>query len=102
LTPDIAYTGARLLLSVGDTSGAVDWLERSLAASAAYDPTVLTDHARIAAFMRAMIMRAALAAARNDPNTVRRWMTPVRILWASADSELQATMNGMAARPALR
>lgn len=88
-TPDIVFPGARLLLGVGDTVSAVEWLDRTLQEVRTYDPKILLDHARAAVLVRAMILRADLAAAAHDTVNARRWGAAVDILWLRADPELR-------------
>jgi tetratricopeptide (TPR) repeat protein len=88
-TPDIVYPGARLWAAVGDTTMAVQWLERTLTGARTYDPETLSDQARAAAFVRAMLLRAKLANATRDTATARRWTSVVSLFWSTSDSELQ-------------
>ncbi len=95
-TPDIAYPGARLWMAIGDTAQAIDWLERSLGGLPTSDPRMLTDQARAAALVRAMVLRADFANAARDPNAARRWGTAVTLLWGRADSDLRPIVDRMA------
>ena len=90
LTPDMAYAGARMLAAAGDTTAAVDWLDRSLGGARSYDPQILGDHAHAAAFVSAMMFRADLAAATGQPDEARRWGGAAATLRSTADEPLGA------------
>jgi hypothetical protein len=88
-TPDIAYPGARLWASIGDTTMAISWLDLILNGARSYDPEILADPAGMAAFMATMVMRADLAAATRDTASARLWARAVMTLWSGAERDLQ-------------
>jgi serine/threonine-protein kinase len=92
-TPDIAYPGARLWVSAGDTATAIRWLDMILEGARTYDPEVLADPAGMAAFLSAVVMRADLAAATGDGGSARTWGRTVGVLWSNADPDLQSAVR---------
>jgi hypothetical protein len=90
--PDFALPGARLWIAIGDTAAAVRMLDRMLTDAPSFDPSLLArDGAIVAAFIRAMAVRAELAAATKDGVAAKRWSTAVGILWGDADPEVRRT-----------
>jgi hypothetical protein len=99
LSPDFTYHLAWLRAAFGDTAGAKAQLDRSLSALPGLSPSALHEAGSAAAIMRAMILRADLAAKTGDFETARKWATAVAILWSNADGGLQAEaarMRGLA------
>jgi tetratricopeptide (TPR) repeat protein len=94
-TPDILFPEARLWASLGDTAMATRRLDLTLTNASAYDPEDFTEPANVAAFIRAMALRADLAAAQRDSAGARRWAEAVAILWAKADTDLQPLVRRM-------
>jgi len=94
-TPDMALARARLWARLGDTRRAIRALDGSLVAARTYDSNVFLETANAAAFVRAMILRADLAAASRDSAGARRWATAVGSLWTGADRELQPIRDRM-------
>jgi hypothetical protein len=89
---------AWLLLQVGDTTTAGQYVEQFLAALPTLRTSViLDDPAQTGALVRLMAMRAELAARAGDRVTARRWSGPVAILWKDADAELQPLVARMRA-----
>jgi hypothetical protein len=102
---DYAFGEARLLLSVGDTSRALDRLELALDALPMQGPYVLGDPSQAAALVRAMELCARLTSAKGDWPSAFRWSTAVSVLWKEADAPLDAVaeeMRAMAASARLR
>ncbi|HUF25913.1 MAG TPA: serine/threonine-protein kinase [Gemmatimonadaceae bacterium] len=94
VTPDMAYPGARLWVSIGDTAAAIAWLDRTLGALRDFDPGVLTDPATVAALVRAIVLRAELSGGVGDTVSARRWGSAAVALWTEADAELKASSGG--------
>ncbi|HEX8691903.1 MAG TPA: BTAD domain-containing putative transcriptional regulator, partial [Longimicrobium sp.] len=69
LTLDFVFPEAELRLALGDTAGAVEELDRTLAALEALPPTVLDRVDEAAGLTRAMRLRAAVASVRGDRRT---------------------------------
>jgi hypothetical protein len=93
-TPDILLPEARLWLRLGDTSVAKQHLDLVLSNPRAYDPEDLTEEpANVASFIRAMALRAELAAAERDTAGARRWGVAVSTLWRGADNDVQALLK---------
>jgi hypothetical protein len=87
-TPDITLARAQLWLQVGDSTKAIRVLDTTLSAVRSYDPGVLADPVNAGALVRAMLLRAKLAAQRSDAATARQWRAAVESLWSSADPDL--------------
>ena len=94
---DAVYPEAWTLLAVGDTGAAIAWLDAALTSVHAMTPEALSEVAAPGALVRAMALRADLAASRRDPATASRWAGAVAVLWAEADSFHQATVQRMIA-----
>ena len=96
---DVAFQEAWLRLMTNDTSAAVQRLDVSLGALATLGPELVSDAAQSAGLVRAMTLRAELAAQHGDHANAARWATPVVALWRDADPALQgvvAQMRGLA------
>jgi tRNA A-37 threonylcarbamoyl transferase component Bud32/tetratricopeptide (TPR) repeat protein len=94
---DFTYQVAWLRSAMGDTTGAVRQLDRSLGALPSLSAESLRDAATAAAAGRAMVLRADLANARGELEVRRKWAQAVADLWATADPPLQATVARMRA-----
>ncbi len=92
---DALYPEARLLLAIGDTSGAAAWLDPTLTALHRVRPTALSFLGRPGALVRAMALRSDLADRLGDPEAARRWARAVVILWSDADPFLQPIVRRM-------
>jgi tRNA A-37 threonylcarbamoyl transferase component Bud32 len=101
-TPDMALARAHLWDRLGDRQMAIRALDGSLELARTYDTSTLIQTATAAAFMRAITMRADLAAAAQDHATARRWGAVASILWSSADADLQSVQRRMASYSASR
>jgi tetratricopeptide (TPR) repeat protein len=97
---DNGIAQATLSLMLADTARAVATLDATLAAL----PTLSVDFLgpdpvgsvpQVGALVRAMALRARLAALANDTATAQRWARAVRILWANADVPLQSVLGQM-------
>jgi tRNA A-37 threonylcarbamoyl transferase component Bud32 len=85
-TLDVLFPEASLRAAIGDVRGAVAWLDPTLSALAKTPPQSLGDPARAGCLIRAMALRARLAAALGDSQAVKLWSRPLRILRPSRDS----------------
>ena len=94
-TPDMVYPGARLLVAIGDTAAAIEWLDHTLNGARTYDPRILHDPVRAAAFVRSIVLRADIAAAISDATSARRWASAAAVLWSRPDAELAPTQRRM-------
>jgi len=94
---DIVYQEAWLLVAVGDTTAAVRRLDRSLTALPSLGTALLDQAPQAAGLVRAMALRAELAAAAGDATTATRWARAVTALWRDADPELGAVVARMGA-----
>ena len=97
---DVAITGtyldARLSLALRDTAAATELLEASLNALPTLGKGLLENVDQAACLVRAMVLRAELAARAGDAATAQRWAAAVTILWGQADNtELQQTVSQM-------
>jgi hypothetical protein len=95
-TPDMEFPGASLLFAVGDTLASLEWLDGLLEETRGFNPTVLWDPARSAAFIRATVLRADLAIATGDSVGARRWATVAATLWRDGDAGLSGVARRMA------
>lgn len=94
---DYTYQEAWIRAASGDSLGAMALLDRVLESLSTQGTTLLTRMSEAAALLRAMILRADLAAAVGDRATARRWATAVAALWAGADADLAAEVRRMKA-----
>ncbi len=95
LVMDGVLPEAEALNAVGDVQRAMQWLDsplRSIRLSASQN---LADVARTGPLVRAMALRATLAAATGDRSSARRWAAAVVALWADADAFLMPTVQRM-------
>ena len=76
-------------------TAAIAQLDRSLGALPGLSPSALQEAGSAAAIVRAMILRADLAAKTGDLETARKWATSVAILWSNADGGLQPEVASM-------
>ena len=91
------YQEAWLLVAVGDTAAALERLDRSLTALPALGTALLDQVPQAAGLVRAMALRAELAAAAGDWTAAARWARAVSALWRDADPDLGAVVARMAA-----
>jgi serine/threonine-protein kinase len=92
---DYTYMESWILRALGDTAGATAHLDQSLEALPTLGSFLLDYPAHSAALVRAMGLRAELAAAAGDRATAARWASAVATLWAHADPELQPYVSQM-------
>jgi tetratricopeptide (TPR) repeat protein len=91
------YGEAWLFLGLGDTASAVAVLDSSLNNLPGLGGTLLDFVPQAAGLVRAMALRAELAAAAGDGRTARWWAQRVTILWRDADAPLQPLVDRMRA-----
>ncbi|MDZ4865506.1 MAG: protein kinase [Gemmatimonadota bacterium] len=89
ISVDATLMEAEIALQLGDTAGAIRRLDGSLNAISALGMSLVEQVPQAGSLVRAMILRARLAAALGDASGARRWAGPAAILWASADPPLQ-------------
>jgi hypothetical protein len=94
---DFTFQEARLLLQLGDTVTATEYLGRSLDALPTLGTSLLSFVSEAAGLVRAMALRAELAARAGDATTARRWAHAVVALWSGGDVELRPTVERMRA-----
>jgi hypothetical protein len=97
LSPDFVFLQSWLRAASGDTARAVAELDRSLGALAGVNGSALREPGSAAAIVRAMILRADLAAKMGDHDTAQRWAHAVVVLWGDADAELKPEVARMRA-----
>jgi tetratricopeptide (TPR) repeat protein len=88
---------AWLLAAVGDTAGAISRLDRALGAPASLGLALVDEVPQAAGFVRAMALRADLAAAMGDQPRAARWARGVLALWRDADPDLGVVVSRMEA-----
>ena len=86
---DALFPEAWLLAGLGDDRAAAAWLDPTLNALEEAAPNATPDPAREGGLVRAMALRADLAARMGQPGEARRWAKAVAILWSDADGFLQ-------------
>ncbi len=91
------YGEAWLFLGLGDTAAAVAVLDSSLNNLPGLGGNLLDFVPQAAGLVRAMALRAGLAAAAGDGRTARWWAQRVTILWQDADAPLQPLVDRMRA-----
>jgi hypothetical protein len=89
------YHEALLLLEIGDTSSASEYLARTLAAMRALRTSVVTEAPQAASLVRAMILRAEVAAKTGDMGTAKRWAEHVVSLWRNGEPEVESVVDRM-------
>jgi len=86
------FPESALRLALGDTTGALTELDRTLVALEALPPNVLEYPLETGALLGMMRLRAQIAATRGDPRTAAAWRNALAALWAGADPELRAVV----------
>ncbi len=89
------YGEAWLFLGLGDTAAAVAVLDSSLNNLTGLGGNLLDFVPQAAGLVRAMALRAELAAAAGDRRTARWWAQHVTTLWQDADAPLQPRVRRM-------
>ncbi|HEX6251022.1 MAG TPA: serine/threonine-protein kinase [Gemmatimonadaceae bacterium] len=96
-TPDAALPEATLLALTGDSAGAAVWLDGMLRTLGRTNPELLASPVNGGAAVRAMALRASLAAGAGDEAMARTWGSVVSVLWDRSDDFLQPTVRRMRA-----
>ncbi len=89
------YHEALLLLGIGDTLSASQFLGRTLAAMGALRTSVVTEAPQAASLVRAMALRAELAAQARDPTVAREWARKVIQLWEDGEEAVRPVVDRM-------
>ena len=93
VSPDFVFPEAELHLALGDTARALEELDRTLVALQAMPMTVLSRVEETAGLLRAMRLRADVAAARGDRRTERQWREALETLWSGGDARVRALLR---------
>ena len=97
LTIDGTFLEASLYAGVGDTAASVRVLDAALNAPLNLDTYTLAWITLPSSLVRAMILRARLAAATEDRPMAARWASAVVDLWSNADAEFRPVVDSMRA-----
>ena len=91
---DLSYVfpESGLRLAVGDTTGALAELDRTLVALEALPVNVLVNPEETGALPGMMRLRAQVAAARRDARTAAAWRNALSALWAGAEPGIRASI----------
>jgi hypothetical protein len=96
---DVAINGtfaeAGVLLQLRDTAAAIAMLDYALQALPTMGTYLLEQPEQIGCAIRAMVLRADLAARAGDRASAARWGSAVATLWGPADAPLRATVARM-------
>jgi tetratricopeptide (TPR) repeat protein len=95
LTIDALYPEARLLVALGESAAAAEWIDPTLNALSATGPDMFTDVARAGTLVRAIALRADLAERIHETEAARQWASIVAVLWDEADAFLQPLVGRM-------
>jgi len=95
LSIDALFPEAALLVALGDEQAAIDWLDPTLGALAMTAPQIFADALRAGPLVRALALRAELAARVGDTAGARRYASIVVALWSDADPFLQEVVERM-------
>ena len=95
VTLDNLYAEAAVLASLGDTSAALAWLSPTLDSLTFASMPTLADVMRAAPLVRAMALRADLAASLGRPAEARLWAAAVGELWSDPDPYFRAVTQRM-------
>jgi tetratricopeptide (TPR) repeat protein len=99
---EFTYGEAWLLLALGDSSAATQLLDLSLEALPTLGTHLLDQVPQAAGLLKAMVLRADLAARAGERATAGRWGAVVATLWAGADPEFGPIVSRMSALAADR
>jgi tetratricopeptide (TPR) repeat protein len=89
------YQFAELALAIRDSATALELIGAPLDALQASGTDLLEFVAETGSFVRAMALRAELAARNGDQGTARKWASAVVTLWSNADAPLQPVVERM-------
>ena len=90
ITMDVTYQEAWLSALLGDSIYAATLLDRALNGLSQAPPSMLDTPISVAAWVRAMLLRAALTSNNRSPDEGRKWEMVARQLWAH-DMEPEVT-----------
>jgi tetratricopeptide (TPR) repeat protein len=93
--PELAYQEAFVWAAARDTAAAEAFLDLSLENLQAAPTMLLVEPPQSASLVRAMALRARLAARRGDPARARRWAAAVDTLWSGGDPELRSVVDSL-------
>ncbi len=93
VTMDAVLQYAWLRATVGDTARSIQFLDNSLRGLSRAPQSMLMSASIPAALVRAMILRADLAARTGDGATADRWSGAARQLWKGGDPEIVALLK---------
>ena len=91
ITLDALYVEAWLLNKLGDPRTAVSRLDPTIEAIRFFPPGRLQDVGHLGGLLRAMMLRAELAADLGDLRQSKRWSAPIVALWTKPEEELKQT-----------
>jgi hypothetical protein len=87
VTPDATFPESRVLLALGDTSLAVAWLDRGLAASRFLPPLDAEQSADNVVMVASLIRSVALRSQLSPTAAERaRWRAAFNAMWGAADN----------------
>jgi hypothetical protein len=89
------YLEASALLEIADTTAAVSRLDGLLGAISVLRSDLLPEVQQVTGLIRAMVMRARLAAAAGDAATASRWAQAVVDLWNEAEPVLHPQVDAI-------
>jgi serine/threonine protein kinase len=94
ITMDVVLQEAWLRTAIGDSSGAAVLLDRALKGISRAPANLLEEAELGTALVRAMLMRANLAAKAGDTATQAVWLNAAKELWTNADPALKSMIAG--------
>lgn len=94
---DVEHEVARLSLAIGDTATAVATLDWFLDHLDQIHPGISYQVTQSVTLVRAMALRAEIAAAQKDAERLRKWQRAVRTLWSDGDAEARAVVSRITA-----
>ena len=86
---------ALLIMAIGDTLSASDYLGRTLGAMRALRTSVVMEAPQAASLVRAMALWAQLAAASGDEEIAKDWATNVIQLWRDGEQDMRPVVDRM-------
>jgi hypothetical protein len=95
ITMDAIYLEAWLRTQIGDTARASSELDKALRGLSAALPSILRNSAVASSLVRAMALRAELAAAAQQRDVARKWADAVVQLWGNGDAVTAPTVERM-------
>jgi hypothetical protein len=92
---DATFVEAWLMVQLGDSATASAFLDRTLGALPTQRTALLDETPQAAGLVRAMALRAELAAASGDSTSAGHWARAVATLWSNAEPALQPVVRRM-------